>query len=164
MSAGLTRRNFFRPGTRNASFRPPWAAADFLDRCNQCGDCSRACPERILAAGDGGFPTIDFRRGGCSFCGDCAAACKAGALRNQAEPWALVAVVAERCMSAQGVACRVCGDWCRDGAIRFRLMTGGRARPEIDAGRCSGCGGCVKPCPVGAIAIARVEGEIAACA
>ena len=62
-----SRRGFFRGRPRpKAENRPPWALAEalFVDRCTRCNDCLSACPEHILVASDGGFPTVDFKRGG----------------------------------------------------------------------------------------------------
>jgi ferredoxin-type protein NapF len=150
------RRSFLRghPHDPGISRRMPWAAADFTDLCQRCGDCVRACEERVLVAGDGGFPTVDFERGGCTFCGACVQACRYGALDAALPvPWRSRAIVGGRCLSAEGITCRACGDACDLGAIRFRLQTGGRAMPLVDAARCSGCGGCVAICPTHAIRI-----------
>lgn len=167
MSAGLTRRELFRPGNRRRAVRPPWAAAEdqFVAQCDRCRACLGACPQGILLAGDGGFPVVEFQRGGCTFCGDCAEVCRTGALRRgDRAPWALVAAIGDRCLSVGGVACRVCGDRCEDGALRFRPAVGGRSRPEVDAARCTGCGACVRPCPTGAVRVGRIEAEVAECA
>ncbi len=168
MAAGLTRRDLFRLGaTRPPQQRPPWAAAErrFVALCDRCGDCVPACPTRILVAGDGGFPIVEFGRGGCTFCGDCVAACRTGALRRDGPAWALTAAIGGGCLAVKGTACRTCGDWCEPGAIRFQLGRGGSATPVVAAERCTGCGDCVRPCPTGAVAMVRSEeGEIAACA
>lgn len=167
MAAGLTRRDLFRPRTGRTAIRPPWAVEEgaFVSRCRRCRDCAGACPEGIIAAGDGGFPQVSFGRGHCTFCGKCAEVCPSGALlRGEGRPWTAVAVIGGNCLSAAAVACRVCGEWCGEGAIRFRLATGGRAHPVVDADRCDGCGGCVRRCPVGAVTIASSEAEVAACA
>ena len=98
-----SRRGFFRgrPHPR-AEIRPPWALdeAAFIDACTHCNDCLGACPEHIVVAGDGGFPTIDFRRGECTFCGDCASACKTGALQRSEgrQPWLLKAKIGPVCL------------------------------------------------------------------
>lgn len=162
----LERRSFLRGRSRRppAAVRPPGALAeaDFLARCDRCGDCGRACPEGIVGRGDGGFPTLDFRAGGCTFCNRCADSCKAGAL-SASRSLRLKASFGAGCLSGQGVVCRVCGERCEAGAIRFRPMPGGFSRPELTAGACSGCGACVAPCPVAAVAMAP-QTEMAACA
>ena len=154
-----SRRGFFRGRPRpKAEIRPPWALPEalFTDVCTRCNDCIRVCPEQIIISGDGGFPTVDFKRGECTFCGDCAATCKAGALQNsecQVWPWAIKAQVANTCLAQRGVECRICGDHCSVAAIRFSPRRGGPPLAEIDAAACTGCGACVAPCPVAAIGV-----------
>lgn len=137
--------------------RPPGALpeSEFLSLCTRCDECIDACEESILVRGDGGFPSIDFRRGGCTFCGTCARACKPGAIVDAAfPPWSLKANIGKGCLEAKGVACRTCGDACEERAIRFRLLVGGRAELQLDREACTGCGLCVAICPVNAIRIA----------
>jgi len=55
------------------------------------------------------------------------------------------------CLAAQRVECRLCGDGCDAGAIRFPPRLGGVALPVIDATRCTGCGDCLPLCPTGAL-------------
>ncbi|MEA3291479.1 MAG: ferredoxin-type protein NapF [Pseudomonadota bacterium] len=155
---------------RRAPLRPPWSLpeAAFVDACNRCGECAKRCPEGILVAGEGGFPKIEFFRGECTFCGDCLKACETGALRaaqgellhdgttNETPPWDLRAAVSrEICIAFHGIVCRACGENCDAGAIHFRLAVGGFALPELDKEACSGCGACVRPCPVQAVKITR---------
>ena len=162
MSGALSRRNFLRGrfAVRGPLLRPPWAVAeaDFAHLCTRCGDCSAACPTRIIAAGDGGYPTLDFGRGECSFCAACVAACPSGALQRQAaqSPWSLRATIGDSCLARRRVECRVCGDLCAAAAIRFVPQRGGPSLPLLDAARCTGCGACVAPCPVRAIVVAGV--------
>lgn len=165
----VTRRDLFRIGRKAPEMRPPWAAVEdvFLSRCSRCGDCVAACPQKILGIGDGGFPTIAFARGACDFCGGCATACKTGALarRDGTPALPLVTAASAGCLSLNGTSCRVCGEWCEAGAIRFRLMVGGRAEVQVDGERCTGCGACVARCPVGAVAmLRRPQEEMAVCA
>jgi ferredoxin-type protein NapF len=61
------------------------------------------------------------------------------------------------CLTHDGVMCQTCKDACGDGAIRFVYGAGRVAQPLIDLDRCTGCGGCVAPCPVSAIEFHRTE-------
>ena len=154
----LSRRGFFRAKPRPlAELRPPWALPEnvFVDRCTRCGDCIRLCPSTILIPGDGGFPTLDFRRGECTFCADCVSSCLPQALQKQADapPWQLRASIGEACLPRQGIECRSCGDFCDARAIRFTPRLGGSPIPEIDDDRCTGCGACIAPCPAIAISV-----------
>lgn len=59
-----------------------------------------------------------------------------------------------RCLAVKGVECRICGEHCDDGAIRFSPRPGGPPLPEVRREACTGCGACVAPCPVTAIRLA----------
>lgn len=155
--ADLSRRRLLtgRPPSEMAPPRPPWAeTARFVEACTRCGDCGRACPEAIVVAGSGGFPRLDFRRGGCTFCGACADACRQPVFGSRdGRPWFLVARLSERCLARSGVVCQSCGDACEPRAIRFRPALRTAAQPELDAGACTGCGACVSACPADAITV-----------
>ena len=146
----IARRAFLRGRGSARDFAPrvPWAIAAFPDACRRCDDCIKACDEKVLVIGDGGYPTVDFAQGGCTFCGACADACRYHALDyRQSAPWSLRATIGEGCLSAQGITCRACGDACDQGAIRFRLVAGGRALADLDSSICNGCGSCIAMCP-----------------
>jgi ferredoxin-type protein NapF len=155
----VSRRQFLRGDVRGrrAGVRPPWVLPEpaFADRCTRCDDCIAACPSFLLTRGSGGYPEMDFGRGGCDFCGKCRAACRAGAFQpdgaDRSVAWSHRAVVAASCLSAQGVVCRTCADHCEARAIRFRPALGGRSFAQVDVARCNGCGACVGVCPAGAV-------------
>lgn len=150
-----SRRRFFRGGSRAETVpRPPWAVdeARFSEVCTRCNACIDGCPEGILWRGSGGFPELDFRKGGCTLCGACLEACEPGALSITVHPplpWTMT--VSDKCFSGQGITCRACGDECERRAIRFRLMVGGRAEVTVVEAACNGCGACIRFCPADAI-------------
>ncbi len=154
------RRRFLGVGrSATTRFYPPWSLPEplFAERCTRCDDCVRACPTGLLLRGDGGFPVASFADAACTFCGDCASACATGAIARTEDraPWNFGIAIAASCLPLRGVECRVCGEACDTGAIRFRPRRGGVALPEVDNTACSACGACIAPCP--AQAIARIE-------
>lgn len=165
MPSNYSRRDLFNRFSGTAtSMRPPWAVreAEFVEACTRCDACIRACPENIILRGSGGFPRLDFVRGGCTFCGDCAEACRDNAFladRAGTAPWALTAVVGQACLEHKGISCRACESWCEPRAIRFRPALGGRTDIRIEREACTGCGACVSTCPSRAITIAASKQE-----
>lgn len=155
----ISRRQFLRGDVagRKPALRPPWALAEeaFLLACTRCGQCAPACPTKIIVV-ERGYPVVDFSRGECTFCAACLSACETGALvrREDQAPWRIRARIAPSCMAFGNSVCRSCGDACEALAIRFRPRVGGAAVPEVDGEKCTGCGACVAPCPVKAIALA----------
>ncbi|MFO1273296.1 MAG: 4Fe-4S dicluster domain-containing protein [Rubrivivax sp.] len=78
-------------------------------------------------------------------------------LRGRANPAAEAGVpvlFGEACLARHGVECRVCGEACDAGAIRFPPRRGGAALPVADFAKCTGCGDCMGPCPVQAVSVA----------
>ncbi len=130
--------------------RPPYAVAeaDFRSHCERCDDCRNACEADVIGRDKQGFPFLRFNHAKCSFCGACAEACTTGALSpEQARAWTITAHVQDSCLSVNAITCRACEESCETRAIRFQLMTGGRALPLVDGTKCTGCGNCAVICP-----------------
>ena len=141
--------------------RPPWALAEaaFVEACTGCGACVSACPESVLALGAGRLAVFDPALGECTFCTCCADACADAAFGPlSGRPWALRALVADRCLARNGVVCSSCRDACGEAAIRFPV-TRSIPVPLVASDRCTGCGACVAGCPSGAITLRSFPDE-----
>jgi len=140
--------------------RPPYAIpeAAFTDLCVGCPDCAVACEEDMIKIDENALPVMRFGEAECTFCGECAKACTTGALDPaKARPWPYVASIKRGCLALNGIVCRTCGDQCDENAIKFTLMTGGRALPEVDEENCTGCGACAATCPNKSISMRESE-------
>ncbi|WP_246540079.1 ferredoxin-type protein NapF [sulfur-oxidizing endosymbiont of Gigantopelta aegis] len=149
-------------------FRPPWALPEeyFIDYCTRCNKCVDACFDELIVKGRGGFPQMDFKRGGCDFCEDCLNICPDNALKkvptNVIEkeflpPWQIKASIdLSNCLSMNATICRSCGESCDDEAINFTLKLGGIAEPELNVDACTGCGACFSVCPVQVISLRSI--------
>jgi len=168
--------------------RPPGAAPerDFLAACARCGLCARACVTgtirpAMLESGVAGFmsPVMTPRKAGCEqYCTMCGAVCPTGALRVvdiREKRWARVGTAhidKQRCLSwNQGLNCLVCHEQCPNTAVRMVERTGDGEEvvsgevenaPEVDPGRCNGCGQCEASCPVDGTSaiVVTAEGEL----
>lgn len=162
MTLSTSRRAFLRgrsveqlaPAT---SHRPPWTDPDWTSRCTRCGDCVAACPEQILAPGDGGFPQIRFRGEGCTFCGECASACQEAVFDRARGAFDWVAVIGERCLAHSNIHCMTCQDACEVRAIRFPPRLGRVPEPVLDTDLCNGCTACAAVCPQDAITMETTD-------
>jgi ferredoxin-type protein NapF len=146
------RRRFL--GGRQLEIRPPWALGgdQFFKICTCCRHCLEACPQGILSVDRFGYPLVDFSTGECIFCGQCVESCPEGALLNLGQkPWHHKPFVAESCLSKKGTLCRTCGEACETGAISYPMQDKGFSQPVFDLNRCTGCGACLRSCPVQAI-------------
>ncbi|MEZ8723310.1 ferredoxin-type protein NapF [Vibrio pomeroyi] len=152
------RRLFSRRKVDSSQIRLPWIEnlESFADGCTRCGKCIENCETKIIIAGDGGFPTVDFSIDECTFCYQCADVCPEPIFKpKQGEPWQAKAQISDRCLAQQNVECRSCGDMCEPMAIQFQLRAGSVALPKIKLDECSGCGACVAVCPTSAILVSN---------
>jgi ferredoxin-type protein NapF len=138
-------------------FSPPWVrgARSLQMHCDGCGNCLAHCESGILVRDADGCPQVDFSLGACNFCGACAESCSRDVFtRTQSGfPWSLKARINGDCLLHNNVLCRTCAEYCEYDAIVFAPAPGAMSPPRIAADRCTGCGACFAPCPVGAIAI-----------
>lgn len=143
------------------AIRPPWVnLTDFYDKCTACNACINVCEMRIIKAGAGGYPEIDFSlgRNECSFCQACVNACEHDVFRSSTETaWEHKVEIASSCLTQMGVECRACEDCCEQRAIRFKRALGGIAIPILNLENCNGCGACLSGCPTGAIKLLKEE-------
>jgi len=169
----LERRAFLRgksPRQDPNTIRPPWAieASIFIDKCTRCDECIKACPEKIISRGDGGYPEINFQQGECTFCMKCVESCEADAfiklpidkeidlIIKTIKPWNLNVSFNNTCLSMNAVVCRACADNCDEQSIHFKLKIGGVSEPQFTQNTCTGCGACLSVCPVHAVHIEPV--------
>lgn len=164
----LKRRAFLRgksPRLDPDTIRPPWAISGtaFTEKCTRCDECIKACPEKIIYRGDGGYPEVSFQHKECTFCAECVSACQAGAFEkipsNQSEEetinqaWDLQISFDSSCLSLNAIVCRACADNCDEEAINFKLKLRGFSEPQFSQKDCTGCGACISVCPVRAVKI-----------
>jgi len=183
--ANITRMQLLRGDLKGKKkpFRPPWALPEqhFIDFCTRCDKCIDACFDELIVKGRGGFPQMDFNKGGCDFCEDCLNVCEASALKklisspqssdsaidkteeevkqeSSLPPWHIKANIDKtNCLSMNATICRSCGESCDSKAIKFELKLGGVADPVLNLEQCTGCGACFSVCPVNVISLASVE-------
>ena len=157
MPVAITRRQLFKRGPVKPNMTlPPWALSyeTYSNLCDGCGKCVGACPEQILFLNEDMLAVVRFENGYCDFCGDCETACPTNALNKESQvAWRHKATISAKCISTQGVVCRLCEEACDVRAIQFKLMLAGRALPLVDEDQCNGCGGCVSVCPASAVSL-----------
>lgn len=144
---------FFKVERTEALPRPPGALieADFLAFCSRCNRCIDACqPLALHPAGllDGmvniGTPVLDVTR--CVICMECIRKCPTGALKKipkEEVDLGTAIIDRDRCLAWQKKKrCKACSKKCPTQAITLKE----RRYPVLDAGKCNGCGICVRSC------------------
>ena len=164
MNRALRRGDFIRGrfAPHPDVFRPPYAIAemDFRAACDRCGQCANVCPTGVIGRDKDQLPMLRFGDAACTFCGKCAEACKTGALNSAAaEGWNVLPDIRNTCLSLNAITCRTCEEACEADAIRFRLMTAGRAEPQVNSAKCTGCGQCAFVCPNQSIRMTRAPSK-----
>ena len=175
---GLGRASLAAPGASLPNLiRPPGSLPEegFLTKCVRCGLCMRACPTNVLQpalaeAGVEGFwtPVLNFSLGYCEYtCTLCSSVCPTGAIRlitGQEKVETPISIGSAffdrgRCLpwSGQG-PCLVCEEHCPVSPKAIYLIpmkvavdpdrTRELMAPQVNLGRCIGCGICSHVCPV----------------
>ena len=153
MTGSITRKQFLRFDFTNqhAPLRPPWSVMEhlFIEACTGCANCIDNCPEKILFAGSGNYPEVDFSKGECFFCYECVKSCNDQALTGSIDsiPWNIKANITEQCLAFSGIHCMTCRDQCETEAITFTHSVSRPPYPTINPLLCNGCGACYQPCP-----------------
>lgn len=173
-AAGLFARRRITGGIGNV-IRPPGAVREgrFTALCARCGNCIRACKEKIIypdlgTTGLAGLltPVLKMGPGYCSeWCNECNKVCPTGAIShvNLNEKRTIrigtARVYKEKCLAWRDSAyCVVCHEYCAYQAIKL-ISNNGVNCPEVDPEVCRGCGLCQTVCPAESVAII-VEGCI----
>ena len=164
-TAAMIARRFSAPHV----IRPPGAVSEshFNATCVRCGNCIRACPERILRidTGESGVaglltPIVRFGPGYCrEECDACGAVCPTGAIahlspeQKRTAVMGIAAILKEHCVSwADQETCMSCIDACPYEA--FKIVERNHVEcPVVDESKCVGCGACEFVCPARTLAV-----------
>lgn len=149
------RREFFslflgRNGRGRNFLRPPGALGekDFVQSCNGCGDCAKACPYKSIRMADG-FPVIVPRVSPCYLCEGfpCIKSCPVGALRDiesrEQVRMGRAFINQKYCTAFGEMQCQFCFIKCPLSGQAIKLID---FKPVIQEDRCTGCGVCEHIC------------------
>ena len=150
-------------GPLHPPLRPPGARdeSEFPGVCIRCGNCVRACPNRIIRrdTGQHGWaslltPILSFRDGYCrEDCVRCMHVCPSGALTPVLPDKTRMRIGLPRvhmnvCLLTEDRECSACARTCPYDALRYVFSEAQYTlRPQIDVKKCTGCGACEAACP-----------------
>lgn len=160
-------------GVGHPPLRPPGAVdeARFAGVCVRCGNCTMACPSRVIRPDLGGHgvlnllsPVLRFDAGYCrEDCCRCGEVCPSGAIGRLAlaqknrRAIGLARIDLDTCLLANGRECTACIRACPFRAIAVESPDGGFTTvPMVAAVQCTGCGACEAVCPVRPVRSIRV--------
>lgn len=158
--------------SRSKFIRPPFALPepDFNLVCARCGNCSAACPTKIITPSQDfrlpeSFltPMVDFTASYClPECNLCGNVCPSGAIRRfslenkKNHTMALAEIRVEDCLLQQLKECDLCKFHCKYDAIEItRTETSQIKVPVVMEDQCTGCGACKIICPVQVIEMVK---------
>lgn len=169
-----------RADTDDAPLRPPGAVPEeqFAGVCIRCGNCTAACPSNIIrpdVSGDGGFagllaPTVHYDNEDYCLedCNLCTQVCPSGALQALDLQTKNRYIIGEAlvdtsiCLLTLGKKeCDVCVVACPFKAVTIKWDdTQYLSYPDVDPGKCNGCGACEVACPTGEVKAISVWSQL----
>ncbi|MDO5055338.1 MAG: ferredoxin-type protein NapF [Pasteurella oralis] len=133
--------------------RPPFAAKEslFVEICNGCGDCVKACPYGLIRLIEH-KPVLDIDFSACDFCAQCAEVCERHALhRVFPADTELRPRFSSKCLTQKGQNCTECQQKCPQKAIVYQQ------NKLVVNQYCNGCGECKVSCFVSAVTLQHLS-------
>ncbi len=152
--------------TGNGLIHPPGAVDDFVSKCISCGVCGDVCQQLGYSAISfiglknslsSYVPVVDdMRDHPCTLCMECTKVCPTGALievPKEEVRMGIALIDFSLCLGWNGDVCLSCSKACPLGMKVFEFYNSEWGNQPYINENCTGCGYCVKFCPVGGSAI-----------